>query len=97
MMNQGTSALKRLHEVAFSTIRRSGTVLRARPAANCNKVAKKAVDGLEAHTYMALHSNGRGFLVRSRVRFVPLLGRYNRCPEQSNRGRMHVGSLTLLV
>ena len=35
---------------------------------------------------MASHSNGRGFLVRSRVRFVPLLGRYNRCPEPIEPG-----------
>ena len=52
----------------------------------CNKVAKYPVDGIGPHTYMAPHSNGRGLAKGSRVRFVPLLSRSNRCPERIEPG-----------
>ena len=57
-----------------------------RQTVNCNEFAKNPVDGFGSHTYMAPHSSGRGLLLRSRVRFVPLLSRYNRCPERIEPG-----------
>src|SRR5690349_6792572 len=59
---------------------------RAGSKAGCNIIAKNPVDGFGSHPYMAPHSDGRGFELGSRVRFVPLLGRYNRCPEPIEPG-----------
>jgi hypothetical protein len=48
--------------------------------------AKNPVDGFGAHPYMAPHSGGRGLHRKVSVRFVPLLSRYNRCPEPIEPG-----------
>jgi hypothetical protein len=57
-----------------------------RAGCGCNIIAKNPVDGFGRHTYMAPHSGGRGLLRKVGVRFVPLLGRYNRCPERIEPG-----------
>ena len=51
----------------------------------CKKIAKKAVDELESHPYMAPPATAAA-LVEVRYRFASLLGRYNRCPEPNEPG-----------
>ena len=85
--------------------RKGGIVLRdgspcfarfGEPNDGCKKFAKKAVDELERHPYMPPPASGGG-LIEARRRFAPLLSRYNRSRNQTNRGKIRVGSLTLSV
>ena len=55
------------------------------PKAVCKKFAKKAVDELDSHPYMAPPATAAA-LNEVRYRFASLLSRYNRCPEPNEPG-----------